>query len=546
MKTVLVSISRIVVLAVIAVSGGADASAAQEPRMATQEVFVNSDLERYLRILQVAGEAEGYPWSIRGFSPAEIARISSSAGRHPWADRYSLGMPGGRGPELSKVSVGTRLTYNSAFPYGVNDGPVWVGRGLTTALDASFVAAYGPLSLRAAPVVFHAQNAAFELLPNGHSGRLAYADGRNPTFIDLPQRFGDGGYSRLDPGESTLRLDIVGVTVGVSTASQHWGPARDHPIILGNNAGGYLHGFVGTATPLDLWVAKLHGRMVWGRLEQSAFTNITGIWSRRFMSGAVVLISPRALDGLELGMGRFYHIPWPMGGLGSEHFARPLEAFLKERRGPQTGGADAFSTVENQLASVFARWVFPRSGFEVYGEFGRNDHNWDLRDFILEPDHDSAYMLGFQKAWNSRPRMTVLHGELLNARITHLSRVRSQVPIYRHTGTRQGHTQRGQVLGSAAAYGGDGAVLGIDLYHPGGRWSFDWRRTLRHERGVRSGALDVDPHAVDVIHSIGVESLIFRGRFDIAAGLRAAENLNRNHSSDVFNLNATIGVRGGL
>jgi hypothetical protein len=529
----------------VAASGPGLHAQAPEAR-AVQGIFVNSEFERYLRVLQVSGAAEIYPWSIRGFSPRELDRIGSSADPHPWWARYRFGADDPVASSLAVIPPTTRILYNSAFPFGGNDGPLWAGRGLTSALEFGVAARYGPLSLVLAPIAFRAENDEFELMPNGRTGRMAFADGTRPTQIDLPQRFGDEAYARLDPGESTVRLDAVGLAAGVSTASQHWGPARDHPILLGNNAGGYLHGFVGTASPLDLWIAKFHGKLVWGRLEQSGFTNITGIGSRRFTSGLIVLFTPRGLDGVEIGIGRFYHIPWPDGGPRTEHLLRPLEAFLKERRGPLFGGADPWSTMENQLASVFLRWVHPASGFEVYGEYGRNDHNWDLRDFLLEPDHDAAYMMGFQKTWASGRRTSVLRGEVLNARISHLSRVRNQVPIYRHHATRQGHTQRGQVLGSAAAYGGDGAVVAADVYHPKGRWTVEWTRTLRQERGIAAGAQVLDPQARDVIHSLGVEALLFRNRFDITAGLRAAQNFNRNHQSDAFNLNATLGVRAAL
>ncbi|CAN5320545.1 hypothetical protein BH20GEM2_BH20GEM2_21230 [soil metagenome] len=51
-------------------------------------IFVGDELERYLRVLQVAGQAELYPWSIRGFSPAEIDRLAPATSEHPWSYRY--------------------------------------------------------------------------------------------------------------------------------------------------------------------------------------------------------------------------------------------------------------------------------------------------------------------------------------------------------------------------------------------------------------------------------------------------------------------------
>jgi hypothetical protein len=508
------------------------------------ELFVGSEMDAYLRVLQVAGGATPYPWSIRAFSPAELDRLLVADEAHPWALRYSLVPDARSGLRLELVRPRTQLFFNSAFPYGSNDGPVWAGRGLTAAVDFGIAARYGPLSLTIAPMAFWSQNADFDLAPTGRDGRLAFADGRFPATIDLPQRFGDEPYARVDPGQSTLRLDLRGLAAGISTANQHWGPAVEYPILLGSNAPGYLHGFVGTSSPVDLWLARLHGRMVWGRLDQSEFGVLQGPASRRFMSGVIGMLSPRGAPGLEIGAARFFHTLWPEEGLRGSHFTKPLESFLKTNlSGIVDPTDDEHSDADNQLASVFFRWVLPRSGFEAYGEFGREDHNWDLRDFWLQPDHDSAYMLGLRRVWpRAADHWVVFRGEVANAQTTHLERVRHQVPFYIHEYSRQGHTQRGQLLGAAAIYGGSGTTLGIDYLHPGGRWSAAFSRELRRER---TGALQLADN-FDVQHSLQGEALFFHGRFEVLARIAGVVNNNRDFRGDAFNLNSGIIVRAGF
>lgn len=517
-----------------------------EPGEVRNEVFVGSEIEDYLRVLQVGGVAPLYPWSIRSFSPPEVDRLLPDDAAHPWADRYRLAPDTMGGFQWDWVRPQTEVIFNSAFPYGSNNGAVWAGRGLTTAVRAGFSARYGPLSLTVAPVVFRAANTSFELMPNGRSGRLAFADGRNPTTIDLPQRFGDEPYTRLDPGQSTLRLDLPFVTAGISTANQHWGPASEFPILLGNNAAGYPHGFLGTSAPVNLWIGSVHGRLVWGRLDQSPYAPTGADDDLRFMSGLIGAFSPRGIPGLEIGGARFFHTPWPRNGLTVDHFLKPVEGFLKEDLPDQRPGPDPKSDADNQLASAFFRWVFPGSGFELYGEYGREDHNWDLRDFLLEPDHDSAYLLGFQKAWRRSPRdFVVLRGELVNSRISHLVRVRPQAPFYRHSRARQGHTHRGQLLGSPAVYGGGGSLLAADWYYPDGRWTVAWRRELRwgHDAVGAAGGAGAESAGSDVIHALSAEALVFHGQFDLTAGVTGAYNLNRYFGSDAFNLKAEVGVR---
>ena len=69
---------------------------------------------------------------------------------------------------------------------------------------------------------------------------------------------------------------------------------------------------------------------------------------------------------------------------------------------PLPGTTETIRVRENQLASLFARWVLPGAGFEIYGEFGREDHSANLRDFLSEPDHGgSSRMLGLRKMWRN-------------------------------------------------------------------------------------------------------------------------------------------------
>jgi len=503
---------------------------------AGSEVFVGSELEDYLRWMQVAGKSEFYPWSVRGLSPREVDRLAPADSAHPWAGHYELRTSGGSGLQVSLVRPETRVIFNSAFPYGANDGPLWAGKGITTAVQAGFSARFGPVSLVVAPIAFHAQNAAFDLLPIAGDSvvRSPFGDPRNGHAIDLPQRFGEGAYARIDPGESTLRVDLPVVTAGISTASQHWGPAAHNPILLGNNAPGYLHGFAGSSSPLNVLVGRAHGRMVWGKLDQSPYSPVPGDLrsADRFMAGIVATFIPRGAEGLEIGGGRFFHTPWPLGGLQWGHFLKPFEGFLKIHLDTTGFGDDSVSDIGNQLASVYARWVLPKSGLELYGEYGRDDHSKDLRDVALEPDHASGFMLGFRKLLTrSDSRILALHGEVLNLEVSHLQRVRFQAPFYTHAaGTRQGHTQRGQLLGAASGYGGGGSVLGVDYIHPTGRWSATWSRQLRQSGG-------------DVMHGVELQGLLFHGPVDLTAGVTGVYSFNRDMLADRFNLNTDLSVR---
>ncbi|HET6229994.1 MAG TPA: capsule assembly Wzi family protein [Longimicrobiaceae bacterium] len=503
------------------------------------EVFANGEMENYLRVLQVRGLVPAYPWSVRAFSPAEVDRLLPAATGHPWAGRYDLAR-GLAAPKGGLIRPRVQLIGNSAFPYGRNDGPVWAGKGATAAVEAGFWIRRGPVSLTADPMVFVAQNASFALQPTGVAGASPFADPLAPRFVDQPQRFGNGAYWRVDPGQSTLRIDAGPVALGVTTASQQWGPAVEMPLILGSNAPGIPRAFLGTSHPLNVGIGRVHAQVVWGDERQSAYSPAHGDTARRFMTGGAAVFTPRGIPGLEMGASRFFHFASP--DYSASEVLRVFQSLLKSgvaHSDTLTSDGGDGSDPDNQLASVFFRWVLPHSGFEVYGEYAKEDHNFNLRDLTLEPDHDAAYELGFRRVWARSDRSWVaLRGEVMNAQINHLDQSRTQTRWYIHTREVQGHTVLGQVLGSPAAFGGAGSVVAVDWYGRRGRTTASWYRAARDERFSGPDS--------DVTHALEVERVSFLRGMELSAKVGGVYDINRNFTKDAFNLNLALGARVSL
>lgn len=438
------------------------------------QTFAGSQQENYLRYLQTVRLAPLYPWGVRTFAA-----------------------PSGWLP------VSTSIRFNSGFPYGYNDGAIWAGRGATLAAEGGAVLRRGVLTLTLAPMAFVAQNTAFSL-----ATPTALDSG-----IDRPQRFGTGAYARLDPGQSSLRLDWRALALGISTANEYWGPATDFPIILGDNAAGFPHAFLGTAHPVALGPLRAHGRILWGTLSGG-----------RFATGVVLDVTSRWVPGLEIGATRFAHLA-----------RTDVFAVFK--------GSERNLTGQNQLASAFFRWVLPNSGFELYGEYGKDDYNASLRDFLLEPDRDGGYTIGFRKAMRREgDRLLAVRAELQNLQLSSLAQGKPWSPFYTSAELRQGHTQLGQVLGSEAGPGGAGSVVAVESYTPRGSWTWAWTRMIRRQRGDSSGTTR-DPDGVDVQHALSVERVQVRGRYEVLASVTGVYEFNRNFGSDEFNVNVILGIR---
>jgi hypothetical protein len=537
-------------------------SAAQTPETAgslRHEVFASSTPESYLRYLQSIGKVPEQPWSSRAFSTRELDRMIAQDSAHPWADRFIDRSRSTSGIRYGFITPALSFIYNSGFAYGSNDGPVWAGRGLTSVAAAGAYLRAGFVSLTVAPLAFRAQNKSFELASSTLRRTNPYA---NPDFlgIDLPQRFGDAAYSQVDPGQTTLRVDLPYATAGISTANMTWGPSETFPILLSNNAAGFPHLFIGTSEPLDLYVAKLQTKIFWGELFQSDFSGVTGSktfvtrsepGTKRFATGLIAILEPRGLNGLEIGAARFFHSVWPSSGIPGSYWTKAFQGILKKDLRPETNpdpsnpDAETRGVSDNQLISIFGRWVLPHSGFEIYSEYGRDDHSYDFRDLIQEIDHSRIYSLGARKVFSSSARqLTAGRLEILNFQLPQLSRYRGEGEMYVHGLLRQGHTYKGQMLGADAGVGtGAGSILAIDKFTPDGRWTASWTRIVRRESGDYTAVGIRTPRSIDVSHALGFEqSMTFRG-MEITTGLTMVREFNRDFLRDQTNVNALVGVR---
>ncbi len=516
------------------------------PRPATaQSVTVGDPLEDYLRVLQLVGRVDPGSFNVRPF----LFRVEPTDSLdHPWEGRPGLfaAPPGAPGPTLLRAEARVRLFANTSRPFGANDGAVWQGKGVTAALDAGVSARWGPLTVTAHPLVFYAQNADFPLAPVTRAGASEYA---YPwRSIDLPQRFGPERVAVLDPGESSARLTWRGATVGFGTESLWWGPGIRNAIIMSDNAPGFPHGSLGTSRPVDVGFGTLEAQWIWGRLQSSEWFDAPApdTLHGRFITGAVVSLTPRGLDGLSLGASRVFVEMVPSSGLDAGEY------LLIFQRGTKSG----LATEENptgddrrdQLLSLFMRWVSAGNGFEAYFEWARNDHAWDLRDVFLEPEHSQAYTLGFQKVIPlSANRLLALNGE-----VTHLERAptfqgRAEPTYYTDWAVPPGYTQRGQVLGASLGPGGNGQHLDARLYAPWGRAELFVERRVHDNDAywVWAAQNDAGFCCHDVSLDVGGGALVFVDDVEVGVGGVLSRELNRYfvNRNDLWNLNVSLSAR---
>ncbi|HUF66475.1 MAG TPA: capsule assembly Wzi family protein [Gemmatimonadaceae bacterium] len=329
------------------------------------------------------------------------------------------------------------------------------------------------------------------------------------------------------------------------------GPATVYPILLGNNAGGFPHLFLGTARPLLLRIIRVHGRVDWGVLSQSSFSPVTGETyyesverpgTRRFMGGAVVVLQPVFLPGLEVGAARFIHEGWPAGGLTSRHFGVPFQTLYKKDL-VQDFTDSLIASGQNQLLSVFARWAVYQAAIEFYAERGKDDHNWDRRDLIVETEHSASTTFGFAKVWPGAGNLTALRAEVINYASPANAELRHEPGFYPHGVVRQGHTHRGQLLGASIGAGsGAGARVSLERYNSAGKYSVS---IAREQLDRRVDALDTTVES-QVKTMLQLETIRFTRLGNITAKVGLTNAIHWNFGDDRTNWSFMLGTRVGL
>ncbi|MCS7081543.1 MAG: hypothetical protein NZ525_00840, partial [Rhodothermia bacterium] len=127
--------------------------------------------------------------------------------------------------------------------------------------------------------------------------------------------------------------------------------------------------------------------------------------------------------------------------------------------------------------------------------------SWDLWDLFLEPEHASAYLVGFRKRWRSLSRQTHLAAELVHLETprTILVRVPGNM-FYVHGVVRHGYTHRGRLLGSDVATNGNLQAIALWQVRAHGSWGISAERWTpdvdRFYRLYRSGAAAKAPEVV--------------------------------------------------
>lgn len=425
------------------------------------------------------------------------------------------------------------FTANSAVPYGENNEAAWYGKGFNTELQGGFWLTSDYLTITFRPHLVSQQNLEFDVprfIPNDENGNIRYIAEGIGNQIDKPFRFGPDAFQTFSLGYSSVRVHYKNIEAGVSTEPMWWGANVKYPLIMSNNAPGMPHFFIGTRGPLKVpYVGNFEFKWLGGFPEDSDYFDQGFEYQKdRFMNAINLSYSPFFAPNVHIGLTRAVHTYLEAGTLTSEELGYIFDPFFYKNF-EKTRGPAGIIKPRNHLNSLYARWVWPQSGMEIYGEYFRDDFAWDARDLLMEPRHNSGYAFGFQKlVFGKFAHFYKLNVEFTNMTPGYLEEVRPQNYFYTDEAIRQGHTNRGQLIGAAIGPGSNSQFMGLDAYFDAGRigifarrladnnqFHYEYDRFLNRPPEFRQGFGDYWRNRTDL--TFGIRGLFYYQNFLISA-----------------------------
>lgn len=447
-------------LFITAATGIASPTAAQIPGLEISAGIlprVTSDTVDRLRLRSLGDSAFSFP----------LLRSPSSLSA-PLAHSYWR-------PAFQLLSPSVLLVNNSSIPFSQNDGALWAGKGTSTSVIAGVRMEVGPLRVILAPEFLSSENQDWQIrdtvrfyappLPEDRKGGgFVFPWYRAPHSIDQPLRMGDKSIRTVVAGQSSALLHAFGAAIGVSTENEWWGPGIRSAVVLSDNASGFPHLVLRTSSPVATPIGRIDARLLVGGISESGYFDTTSTNNLRAISLFGVALQPSFARGLAFGFSRAVYGTVDNWETIPGRALRVLTNPGRPNNRPLADSAD-YPGGEDQLYSLFARWVSPADGFELYSEWARTELPSSLRDLLIAPNHTQGYTVGVQwrKPSPLGARSYRLQAEATNLEQSSTFRDRPIGSYYTSRKAIQGYTHRGEVIGASIGPGSSSQWIAMDF-----------------------------------------------------------------------------------
>ena len=445
-------------------------------------------------------------------------------------------------------------SYNTAAPYGQNDGALWQGRGYNTSLTTGArLESYG-FEVTFKPQISWMENKGFETNPGVYPNPYSYSfhSGTVHQDIDIVQRYGDSSLFNFDWGDSEIRWTWHSLTFGFGTQNPWLGPAYLNPMLGSNNAAGYPKFDAGIRETkvvipyFDLNVGTIEGRIWLGQLTESNYFDNNESNNKRMLTAMSASYKPSFIPGFTFGLNRIFLTYWR-----NENFKYILRLFTDSHSNGTLTNND-----EDQKASLFAEWAFPKNNFIVYFEYGFDDFSGHKK---ANPFHTGIYTVGIKQIIPLPNNLTsIVNFEWNNFEMSQDFQLQwIYLGYYAHHFVTQGYTQRGELLGAGTGSLGNSQFLQYKVLYPKGYTSITFHRFCPNNNSVLSQSVYTSSDATDgniynkwygnfeTFFCYGIDSCFFiNNSFNVSLAFDYIQILNHNYikgnNINNFNIRCTL------
>lgn len=414
-------------------------------------------------------------------------------------------------------------SYNTDSPYGVNDGALWQGAGYNTAFTGGArIEGFG-FEFTFKPQLSYSQNNDYDYCTSSSMQSSLYAGkasdyGYTWTVVDYAQRYGDDSVKTFDWGDTEIRWNWYSFTLGFGTQAIWLGPTFYSPLLSSNNAASYPKFDFGlrktkiTVPFFNWYLGDIETRLWVGKLTESNYFDNDSSNDNNQLSGFTFAYAPSFIKGLTLGVTKITVSKWE-----DDFWTYANPGFYGNTRTGSKSGRQG----EDQKASLYADWIFPKIGFEVYGELGFDDFLADgikLYEYERYPLHTLAWNWGLKKAFDIS-RKHNLRGILQFE--WNWSEPSQDYQLWygssycwgTHGQITQGYTNRGQWIGSGYGYGGNSQLLSFTLYSKHGYEKFFIQRNNPDDGYIYAKAVGADANTTKILGSTSYTA--FKANFNL-------------------------------
>ena len=438
-----------------------------------KNVWKNNNLGTTWTLWNATEDGKGTNWFTRGFYNGLKAKVY--------------------GPEWFN-------SYNTAVPYGQNDGGLWQGRGYNSSLTGGIRFEGFGFEATFKPQISFSENREFTTLEN------KYITSWDTTGnIDVVQRYGDSSFWNFDWGDTEIRWTWHSFTVGFGTQSPWLGPAYLNPMLGSNNAGSYPKVDIGLRKTeiiipgINLDLGAIEGRVWTGMLKQSEYFTGYAYYSNenRMLNALSASYSPSFIPGFTIGLNRIFMTYWR-----PENFSYILRLFTKEKLNALASSGND----EDQKFSVFAFWSINPIGLKIFGEYGIDDFS---SNYESNPFHTAIFTFGAQQ---KIPLFSFFSSEIdFEFNFFEMSQdFQFECPYmgyYAHGFINQGYTNKGQIIGAGSGSFGNSQFLQYKIYFPLGNTILRFHRFTPNINSVYSKAVyDTADTAKSNLHDLWLDN----------------------------------------